>query len=97
MKRSKLLNRICIFLLSMLAASFLTGCRRYEPVALEPGFDMEMIQESSISVSLEEETETEEETESEEEDFGGEEETADGAEDAGTDEVTEGEEEEDNQ
>ena len=49
----------------MLAASFLTGCRRYEPVALEPGFDMEMIQESSISVSLEEETETEEETEPE--------------------------------
>ena len=67
MKRSKLLNRICIFLLSMLAASFLTGCRRYEPVALEPGFDMEMIQESSISVSLEEETETEEETEPESE------------------------------
>lgn len=42
-----------------------TGCRRYEPVALEPGFDMEMIQESSISVSLEEESQTEEETEPE--------------------------------
>ena len=56
------LSAVLLFLSAMFG---LWGCRRYEPVALEPGFDMEMVRESSISVSLEEETETEEETEEE--------------------------------
>ncbi|MBQ1423395.1 MAG: putative glycoside hydrolase [Lachnospiraceae bacterium] len=45
------------------------ACRRYEPIAMDPEFDMDMVQESSIEVSLEEGTEeetTEEETTEEE-------------------------------